>query len=373
MGIFDIEHKTYFTQDMRQRNSNLNQESFADAVIEMRTRKSQNRFLIQVDQLIDWDDLRKVIEKKYKKRENAVGGKAYDCILLFKIMLLQTWYNLSDPAVEERINDSIAFSRFLGLSMEETSPDHSTISRFRTELTRLGLIEKVFEAVNKQLAKHRVSIKSGVIVDASVIDTPNKPKGPKNIEVAGDREDTRSEEAKAKEEEYRRTIEKKSPGADGEAAWVIKQKELRYGYKVHTATDTKGIVLSVITTPANESDVVHLEDVIERAKVPEGTQVYADKGYASAKNRAYLKEKGYKDGIMHKGSRGHAITEEQRMTNKLLSKTRSTIERTFGGIRRWFGGGRCRYRGLQKAHTQNLLEAMAFNLYRMPSLILFGR
>ena len=85
----------------------------ADAVVAERARKSQNRFLSQVDKLIDWDKVRKVIEKKYKKRENAVGGKAYDCVLLFKILLLETWYNLSDPAVEERINDSITFSRFL--------------------------------------------------------------------------------------------------------------------------------------------------------------------------------------------------------------------------------------------------------------------
>ena len=209
----------------------------------------------------------------------------------------------------------------------------------------------MFKEVNGQLSKHCVSIKSGVIVDASVVDTPNKPKGPRTIEVAGDREDTRTEEEKAEEVEYQRTIEKKSPGTDGEAAWVIKQNEARYGYKMHAVTDTKGIVLGVVTTPANESDVKHFEDVLEQAKIPKGTRVYADKGYASASNRQFLKEHGLKDGIMRKGSRGHVITEAERVFNKLLSKTRSTIERTFGGIRRWFGGGRCRYRGLLKAHT----------------------
>ena len=86
----------------------------AEAVVAERARKSQNRFLSQVDKLIDWDKVRKVIEKKYKKRENAVGGKAYDCVLLFKILLLETWYNLSDPAVAERINDSITFPVFSG-------------------------------------------------------------------------------------------------------------------------------------------------------------------------------------------------------------------------------------------------------------------
>ena len=339
----------------------------------MRARKSQNRFLTQVDTLIDWDKVRKLIEKKYTKKQNAVGTKAYDCILLFKILLLEVWYGLSDPGVEERVNDSISFSRFLGLSAEETCPDHSTISRFRTALTDLGLIEKVFEAVNAQLRKHCVSINQGAIVDASIVPTPNKPKGPRTIEVAGDREDTRTDKEKEKEAEYQRTIEKKSPGTDPEGAWVIKRNKLEYGYKTHIATDTKGIVLSVVTTPANETDVKHFEDVLEKACLPKGTRVYADKGYTSAQNRQYLKDKGLKDGIMHKARRGHPLTEEQKIINKLISKTRSCVERTFGGIHRWFSGGRCRYRGLLKTHTQNLLEALAFNLYRMPSLIVFGR
>ena len=98
-------------------------------------------------------------------------------ILLFKILLLETWYNLSDCALEELINDSITFSRFLGLKMEEVSPDHSTISRFRSALTELGLMDKLLAQFNKQLSRHHISVREGVLVDASLVETPHKPNG----------------------------------------------------------------------------------------------------------------------------------------------------------------------------------------------------
>ena len=194
--------------------------TFADALLSKRYRKAQNDFLNQVDRLIDWRPIRTLINKKYTKRQNAIGAPAYDVILLFKMLLLETWYNLSDCALEERINDSITFSRFLGLKMEEVSPDHSTISRFRSALTELGLMDKLLAQFNKQLSRHHISVREGVLVNASLVEI------------------------------------------------------------------------------------------------------------------------------------------------------RSTIERTFGSIRRWFHGGRCRYRGLAKTHTQNILESIAFNLYRTPGIIM---
>ena len=194
--------------------------TFADALLSKRYRKAQNDFLNQVERLIDWRPIRTLINKKYTKRQNAIGAPAYDVILLFKMLLPKTWYNLSDCALEERINDSITFSRFLGLKMEEVSPDHSTISRFRSALTELGLMDKLLAQFNKQLSRHHISVREGVLVDASLVEI------------------------------------------------------------------------------------------------------------------------------------------------------RSTIERTFGSIRRWFHGGRCRYRGLAKTHTQNILESIAFNLYRTPGIIM---
>ena len=111
-----------------------------------------------------------------------------------------------------------------------------------------------------------------------------------------------------------------------------------------------------------------LPDLIEKADLPEGIGVLADKGYCSKKNSHCLASHGLIDGIMHKASRGKKLTDTERSLNKVISKTRSLIERTFGSIRLWFSGGRYRYRGLERTHTQNILEVMAYNLKRKPRL-----
>lgn len=133
----------------RQKNREEAEVTFGDVYYEKRFRKAQNEFLNQIDKLIDWRPIRTLINKKYTKRQNAVGAPAYDVILLFKMLLLETWYNLSNVALKERVNDAIIFSRFLGLKMEEVSPEHSTISRFRTALTELDLMDKLLELCEK--------------------------------------------------------------------------------------------------------------------------------------------------------------------------------------------------------------------------------
>lgn len=271
--------------------------SMAEILLDPRNRKAQNQFLNQVDKMIDWRPIRTLINKKYtKKHTDAAGALTYDVIVLFKMMLLQTWYELSDCALEERINDSLSFSRFLGLPVEAVSPDHSTLSRFRTALTKLGLMDKLLDALNKQLKKYHVSIKQGALVDASVVETPFTPKGSLTIEVAEDREDTRSEEEKGAEEEYQKSVTNQGKGTDAEARWV-KKKGYKYGYKKHVLTNTDGIVRNVITTPANRSDIKELPPL------PKETPVLADKGYASKENRDCLRQHGLIDGIMHKAAR----------------------------------------------------------------------
>lgn len=193
--------------------SDGNAPSMAEVLPDPRSRKAQNQFLNQVDKMIDRCPIRTLINKKYtKKQTDAAGAPAYDVIVLFKMMLLQTWYGLSDCALEERINDSLSFSRFLGLPIEAVSPDHSTLSRFRTALTKLGLMDKLLDALNKQFKKYHVSIKQGALVYASVVETPFTPKGPLTIEVAEDREDTRSEEEKGAEEEYQKSVMNEGKG-----------------------------------------------------------------------------------------------------------------------------------------------------------------
>ena len=161
----------------------------------------------------------------------------------------------SDYEVEERINDSILFSEFLNLDMGMPAPDHSTISRFCLELTRLGVMDKLLKELNKQFKKQGISrIDQGAIVDASIVDSPHAPDGSILIEVADDRDDLRTTEEQAQEQAYQYELKSRKPGVDTEARWVRKGSRYRYGYKKHVLTDNQGLVEALITTPANCSD-----------------------------------------------------------------------------------------------------------------------
>ena len=168
---------------------------FADFMVEKR--KIKQEFFNQVNLMVDWRLVSNIINKHYQKGNSATGRPSYDGLILFKMSLLQTWYGLSDYEVEDRVNDSISFSRFVGISLDDVVPDHSVLSRFRTEMTQKGAYEKLFKAINKQLEKHKIIVKKGAIVDASIIDSPLKPKGQTTFEIATDRsEDERSDEEK---------------------------------------------------------------------------------------------------------------------------------------------------------------------------------
>ena len=145
--------------------------------------------------------------------------------------------------------------------------------------------------------------------------------------------------------------------------------KLHFGYKRHTVTDENGLVLAEETTAANKSDMKHLEIPLKKAKLPRKALVYADKGYDSMENKETLKRMKLKCRIMHKGTRGHEITERQQRINVARSKIRYKVERSFGSMHRWFGAGIARYVGLSKTHAQHIMESIAYNLYRTPGII----
>lgn len=273
--------------------------------------------------------------------------------------LLQTWYGLSDYEVEDRVNDSISFGYFCGLTLEQIAPDHSTVSRFRTAMTKAGAYEKLFKEINRQLEQNKIIVKTGAIVDASVIETPLKPKGKTTHKVTQDREDEIENEVT---KEYAQSVDK-------DASWLKKRGKYHFGYKKHHVTDNEGLVLGVLTTKASVNEITNLEEVLDTADLPENIPLKADKGYQSEKNEKLLKERKLKNHILKKAKKNKPLTQWEKKFNKLIGKTRFKVERTFGGIKRWFNGGIARYRGITKMHTQNLMEAMCYNLYRSPGII----
>ncbi len=311
-----------------------------------------------MNELLDWDALSRTIDKHYTKTSNAVGAPAYDGLLLFKMCLLQTWYGLSDYEVEDRVNDSISFGYFCGLTIEQIAPDHSTISRFRKTLTYAKAYEPLFKQINEQLEKHRIIVKTGLIVDASVVDTPLRPKGKTKHKITQDRED----ELDVVTNDYADSVDK-------DASWLKKRGKYHFGYKKHYITDNKGLVLGVLTTKASTNEISNLEEVLDTVDLPNKIALKADKGYQSAKNAELLKKRKLKNHILKKAKKNKPLTDREKQFNKQVGKTRFKVERTFGGIKRWFNGGTARYKGIEKMHSQNIMEAIAYNLYRSPRIL----
>jgi len=336
--------------------------SFADVFLGQR--KVKQTFFSQIDKIIDWNPVRGIIEIAYTKGCKSTGRPNNDSMVLFKIELLRTWYGLSDG--EDQVNDRLSFSRSVGLGMEDVAPDSTTVCRFRYILVEAKLYDDVFREINRQLEVKGVIVKRGTtIVDASITDTPRRPRGRKAYEVVEDRKEEEGQTPPRKG----MLKEMVKPSMDSEARWIKKMGNPHFGYKRHTVTDENGLILAEQTTAANESDTKHMEEPLKKANLPAGTPVYADKGYDSAANRDVLVRMRLKSRIMHKGTRGRKITAREQRVNVVISKIRYRVERTFGSIHGWFRSGVARYVGLVKTHARHTMEAVAYNLYRSPGII----
>ncbi len=200
----------------------------------IQTRKAL--FLRKMEQLVDWHALSGVMAGAYASRvsmADAAGRPAYPPILLLKMLLLETWYGLSDTEAEEFALDSLTARQFLGLSLEDRVPDHSSLSRFRARLLSLALYAPLLAEVNRQLEAAGVIVRTGAILDASILETPRRPHRKPRYVVADDREPNQTPGDRAGEEGYHAMLRAEQPGVDPSARWAIKRGP-RFGYKRHT-------------------------------------------------------------------------------------------------------------------------------------------
>lgn len=346
-------------------------------------RASRNNFFTQINKIIDWSKIEKELLKVSKRSIcDSAGRPAYSPLVLFKIMLVQTWYGLSDTKVEDMVYENLAVMRFVGIELSESVPDHSTISRFRSELVEKKCIDRILNKINKQFEEHNLIVKNCVSVDASIVDSPFKPKGKIEYIIAEDRkEDIREYEDLKKEDLKHKLIKKESPGVDSEGRWLSKGGKHRYGFKKQFGVDENGIILGVHTTTANEHDSKGLEPLLDniiddnyknqdfKDKKNKKIDILTDKGYYSPDNYKYLKDNNLKNRISKKAFKNRPLSIWDKKFNQLIGRKRYVVERTFGSIKCWFRGGVARYKGLAKVHFQNVLEGVCYNLKRSIGLI----
>jgi IS5 family transposase len=310
----------------------LGQLSLADGLVEG---AGANRQLAKIAALVDWPAFERLLVDVYAA---PVGRPSYGPLVLLKCLVLQQWYRLSDPGLEEALADRLSFRRFVGLALADPVPDHSTLSRFRSELVRRGLSERLLAELNRQLDARGLMVKSGTLIDASLVAADcRRPKKGEPVEARSDRD----------------------------ASWTAMKDEPLFGYKMHLAVDqSSGLVRRAILTPAHVSDKAPFLDLVqgdERA-------VYADRGYDGWWYKAELAARGIADGIMAGSYRRRPLAAAGHARNRAIAALRRPIERTFGVLKRWYGYGRVRYRSLVRNALQLQLLALALNLRRALAL-----
>lgn len=319
------------------------QMSFADRLVADVARG--NATLERIGGLIDWPAVERLLEPL---RSGAMGAPAFPSVALFKALLLQQWYGLSDPALEEALTDRLSFRRFAGFSVSEPIPDHSTLWRFRELLGRTGLAERLFCEVTQQIEVSGFVLKRGTLIDATLIraavNAPPVPVEPPPADADG------------------RPASKlvRSP-LDPDAAWTKKDGRHVFGYKAHVAMDQDSRILRRVTlTPANINESVPANALI----CGDESIVYADKAYDSHARRALLAGLGIRDGIMRRANRWHRPRPWMLRRNAIISWRRAPIEPIFALLKRSYGFARARYRGLARNAAALLLAAAAINLKR---------
>ena len=239
---------------MRERESA--QLSFADAAVaELGGRRTQTT-LDQLDTAIDWRALSKPIRKLYHNDDG--GAPAEPVMMMLKIVLLQKWFNLSDPQAEEQLNDRLSFRRFVGLRGDTPAPDETTIVKFRKRLREGDVERKLFDIVARSIADRGLLVKEGTLVDALIIEAPTGRKTGKKDE-AGNDQTTR----------------------DTDASFTKKHGQTYHGYKGHLAADRSGIVTDFAFSTASHHDSRYIDQLTEQ----ETKAVLADAAYADQDRR----------------------------------------------------------------------------------------
>jgi IS5 family transposase len=285
----------------------------------------RERFLREMDAVIPWPTLRTLVAPHYTKPGR--GRRPLPLETMLRVYCLQQWFNLSDPQAEDMLYDSESMRRFARVELgEDPIPDESTILRFRHLLEKHQLTAQLFDAVRDLLYDRDLLVTTGTIVDATLIAAPSSTKN----------------KTKTRDPEMRQTRKGKS--------WY-------FGMKVHIGTDPQGLVHTLTTTDAAQSDISQLPDLVHGFE----TSLHGDKAYWKESDREAYEALGGQYLVNQRGER----TPERDALNRERSRIRARGEHPFHVVKRLWGFTLVRYRGLYK-NTVRALAAFAFaNLYRM--------
>jgi transposase, IS5 family len=311
--------------------------------------------LQELNEIIVWDDFLLILEAGLANERKGLGGRpAYDRLLMFKILVLQTHYNLSDDQTEYQIHDRRSFRQFLGLEIGEQIPDAKTIWLFRNHLAERGLVEPLFERFGQQLAERGYRAQKGQILDASLIPVPKQ-------------RNSKDENAQIKTGEIPPewlAHPNKLAQKDTDARWTKKNDVTHYGYKNHISSDVKyKLIREYQVSDAAVHDSQAIADILDDDNTR--AEVYGDSAYRSAEQEQDFKRKGYRSKVNHKGKRNHPLSEFKKQVNKKRSQVRARVEHVFGHQTTAMAGKLMRCIGIVRAKATIGLRNLVYNMHRL--------
>ena len=319
----------------------------------------QNDPLEKLQKHIDFEIFHKPLEEYFTKgKDRSQGGRpAYDYLMMFKILILQRYYNISDDATEYAILDRLSFMRFLGLTISDSVPDAKTIWNFKNELVIGNLVEKLFGMLDKTLNRQGVILHKGKMVDASIVEAPIQ---------RNSREENQQLKKGETPEEWKDNPNKLRQ-KDVDAKWVTHNGKDYYGYKDHIIADKKTkLITGYKVTPANIHDSEMIGELISKKDRDE--KIYADSAYRSEEIEKKLKQKNVVSMIHEKGYRNKPLTLTQQRRNKRKSKVRARVEHVFGFMTNTMNRMYLRCRNLVRAQATIGLMNLTYNLCRITQL-----
>jgi IS5 family transposase len=307
---------------------------------------------------IDFEFFRKPLQQFFDKdMDRSKGGRpAYDYVLMFKILILQRYYNLSDDTIEYAILDRLSFMRFLGLGINDPVPDAKTIWLFRDKLAAQGMVEKLFAHLDKQLDKDGIIVHKGKIVDASIVEVPLQ-------------HNSRDENKDLKEGNIPQDwSENKLRQKDTDAKWTRKNNTNYFGYKNHIKADRQTkLITGYIATAANINDGEVMGGLLNK-KEDGGQCLWADSAYSSKEIEELCISSNIKSRIQQQGYRHKKLTEGQKRDNKKKSKIRTRVEHIFGFMTNSMNEMYLQYRNFVRNRAAIGLMNLTYNLFRLVQL-----
>jgi transposase, IS5 family len=309
--------------------------------------------LVRLSKGVDFELFRPLlIEELHVEPKDNGGRKPYDYVLMFKILILQRYYNLGDDQTEYQICDRLSFMRFLKLTIADDVPDSKTIWNFRERLVDLDLVDKLFDLFKTKLEALGLIIHEGKIVDASFVEVPKQ-------------RNSREENEQIKEGEVPKDWKgNKLEQKDVDARWTKKNGVSFYGYKNHVKCDEKSkLITSYTVTDASVHDSQPTKGLLN--KEDEGQPFYADSAYTGEDfQNTLVEEKKVILQIIEKGYRNKPLNDEQKAANKEKSKIRVRVEHIFGFVENSMNGSSIKTIGIKRAKAVIGLMNLTYNMFR---------